>query len=185
MQPREGAGQNHRPPRRGVARANRAGRRAGAAAYARDVLRSDYFGQNCSIARALETVGERWTLLIVRELLRRPRRFSQLERTLGIAKNVLAARLEKLVSLDIVEKVPYTTGAERHEYRLTGKGQDLFYVINALMAWGDTYEAPDGPPAVFEHTCGHPAGHRVVCQTCGEPVTPANVHAIAGPGLGA
>jgi DNA-binding HxlR family transcriptional regulator len=147
------------------------------------VLKSDYFGQSCSVARALEAVGERWTLLIIRELLRRPRRFADLERKLAIAKNVLSARLAKLTELEIVEKVPYTTTRDWNEYRLTEKGQDLFYVVQALMAWGDLYEAPDGAPAVFEHDCGHPAGHMVVCEHCGEAVTPANVHVIAGPGL--
>lgn len=147
------------------------------------VLKNDYFGQNCSIARTLEIVGERWTLLIIRELIRRPRRFAQLERSLGIAKNVLTARLEKLVELDVVEKAPYTDQRDWNEYRLTTKGQDLFYVVHALMAWGDTYEAPDGAPAVFEHTCGHPAGHKVVCESCGEEITPSSVRVVPGPGL--
>jgi DNA-binding HxlR family transcriptional regulator len=147
------------------------------------VLKSDYFGQSCSIARALEAIGERWTLLIIRELLRRPRRFADLERKLGVAKNVLSTRLAKLTELEIVEKIPYTDARDWNEYRLTEKGQDLFYVVQALMAWGDRYEAPDGAPAVFEHECGHPAGHKVVCERCGEVVTAANVDVIAGPGL--
>lgn len=147
------------------------------------VLKSDYFGQSCSIARALEAVGERWTLLIVRELLRRPRRFADLERKLRIAKNVLSSRLAKLTELEIVEKVPYTTARDWNEYRLTEKGQDLFYVVQALMAWGDRYEAPDGAPAIFEHDCGHPAGHKVVCEHCGQAIAPADVHVVAGPGL--
>lgn len=149
------------------------------------MLKSDYFGQNCSIARSLEIVGERWTLLIVRELIRRPRRFAQLERSLGIAKNVLTARLEKLVELAVVEKVPYSNRRDWNEYRLTAKGRDLFFVVNALMAWGDVYEAPHGPPAVVEHACGHPAGHKVVCEGCGGEVTPTNVRIVAGPGFSA
>jgi len=146
------------------------------------MLKSDYFGQNCSIARALEVVGERWTLLIVRELLRRPCRFARLERKLGIAKNILATRLEKLEALGIVEKIPYTTARDWNEFRLTDKGSDLFFAVNALMAWGDSYLSPDGAPVVMEHSCGHPAGHKVVCEACGQEITPDNVHATAGPG---
>lgn len=146
------------------------------------MLKNEYTGQNCSIARTLEAVGERWTLLIVRELLRRPHRFAELERTLGIAKNVLTNRLDKLVGLEIVEKAPYTEARDWNDYRLTRKGKDLFPVISALMAWGDRYEAPNGPPVIFEHECGHAAGHRLVCAYCGDDVAPRAVRVIAGPG---
>lgn len=146
------------------------------------MLRSDYSGQNCSIARALEDVGERWTLLIVRELLRRPHRFAELERRLGIAKNVLSNRLDKLVEREIVEKVPYTDARDWNNYRLTRKGKDLFPVISALMAWGDKYEAPNGPPVVFEHECGHAAGHKLVCAYCGDDIVPRALSVTAGPG---
>lgn len=146
------------------------------------MLQSEYTGQNCSIARSLEAVGERWTLLIVRELLRGPQRFGHLEQTLGIAKNVLATRLDKLVDREIVEKVPYSDTRDWNEYRLTRKGRDLFPVINALMAWGDRYDSPDGPPVVLEHHCGHPAGHRVVCEHCGEDLRLRDVRSVDGPG---
>ena len=109
------------------------------------MLGSTYEGQNCSIARALESVGERWTLLIVRELLRGPQRFSDLAAALDISKNVLAARLDKLVDLKIVAKSQYEAARDWNEYSLTRKGYDLFPVVNALMAWGDRYEAPDRP----------------------------------------
>ena len=93
---------------------------------------------NCSIARSLESVGERWTLLIVRELLRRPHRFAELERKLGIAKNVLTIRLGKLVELGIVEKVAYTEARDWNDYRLSRKGKDLFpVIIKALDDAGD------------------------------------------------
>ena len=146
------------------------------------MLNSEYTGQNCSIARSLEAIGERWTLLIVRELLRRPHRFAELERKLGIAKNVLTNRLDKLVDLGIVEKAPYTEARDWNDYRLTRKGKDLFPVISALMAWGDRYRAPDGPPVIFEHECGHAAGHKLVCAYCGDDVVPRAVKVIAGPG---
>ena len=146
------------------------------------MLNSDYTGQNCSIARSLEVVGERWTLLIVRELMRRPHRFAELERTLGIAKNVLTTRLGKLVEQGIVEKVAYTEARDWNDYRLTRKGKDLFPVISALMAWGDRYKAPNGPPVIFEHECGHAAGHKLVCAYCGDDIAPRSVRVIAGPG---
>ncbi|MBH0777920.1 winged helix-turn-helix transcriptional regulator [Nocardia bovistercoris] len=146
------------------------------------MLNNDYTGQNCSISRALEAVGERWTLLIVRELMRRPHRFAELERKLRIAKNILTVRLEKLVALGIAEKVPYSDSRDRNEYRLTRKGRDLFPVLSALMAWGDRYSAPDGPPVIFEHECGHAAGHKLVCAYCGDDVGLRSIRAIAGPG---
>lgn len=146
------------------------------------MLKNDYEGQNCSIARSLEAVGERWTLLVVRELLRRPHRFAELKGRLGIATNVLTIRLDKLVNDGIVEKVPYTEARDWNDYRLTRKGKDLFPVISALMAWGDKYEAPDGPPVIFRHECGHSAGHKLVCAHCGERVSPRAVRVVAGPG---
>jgi DNA-binding HxlR family transcriptional regulator len=146
------------------------------------MLNSEYTGQNCSIARSLEAVGERWTLLIIRELLRRPHRFAELERKLGIAKSMLATRLDKLVDGGIVEKTPYTQARDWNDYRLTRKGKDLFPVVSALMAWGDRYEAPEGPPVIFEHQCGHATGHKLVCAYCDEEVIPREVKVIAGPG---
>jgi DNA-binding HxlR family transcriptional regulator len=147
------------------------------------MLRNDYDSQTCSVARALEAVGERWTLLIVRELLRRPQRFTDLERTLGIAKNVLSARLEKLLALEIVSATPVADPRDWSTYGLTEKGTALFPVVAALMAWGDTYEAPNGPPAVFVHDCGHPAGHKLICVHCEQDLVIADVRVTAGPGL--
>jgi DNA-binding HxlR family transcriptional regulator len=146
------------------------------------MLGSKYDGQNCSIARALESVGERWTLLIVRELLRGPQRFSDLEAALEISKNVLATRLDKLIDLKIVAKSQYEAARDWSEYSLTRKGYDLFPVVNALMAWGDRYEAPDGPPVVIRHACGHPAGHLVVCEHCREDLRLKSVIEVPGPG---
>ena len=147
------------------------------------MLYSDYATQNCSVARALEAVGERWTLLIIRELLRGPRRFSQLERDLQVSKNVLASRLEKLIVFGIADKPMGSDERPASRYELTPKGRDLFPVITALMAWGDAYEAPDGPPAVFVHSCGQPAGHHLVCDHCGDTVDVDTITVEAGPGL--
>ena len=146
------------------------------------MLGTEYTGQTCSVARALEVVGERWTLLIVRELLLKSRRFSDLERRIGVSKNILSNRLDKLVRLGVVEAVTYEDARDWCRYELTEKGRALYPVISALMAWGDAYDAPDGPPAIVEHACGHPAGHRLVCEACGEPVDAHNVHVRPGPG---
>lgn len=142
------------------------------------MLKNDYVTQECSVARTLEVVGERWTLLIVRELLRRPRRFLELERVLLVAKNILTNRLEKLVELGIVEKEAVSPSRDWGEYKLTRKGRDLFPVVNALMAWGDRYAAPDGPPMVLGHKCGHSPGHKVVCECCGEELRLEDMHII-------
>ena len=140
------------------------------------MLKNDYAEQDCSVARSLEVVGERWTLLIVRELLKRPNRFLELEHTLAIATNVLISRLEKMTTLGIVEKESLMSSRDWSEYRLTSKGRDLFPVINALMAWGDKYAAPDGPPIVLKHTCGKSAGHKLVCASCGEDLDQRDLH---------
>ena len=146
------------------------------------MLGNDYTDQNCSVARALEAVGERWTLLIVRELLLKPRRFSDLERRLPVSKNVLTTRLDKLLSHGIVETVPYDEARAWKTYRLTARGRDLFPIISALMAWGDAHAAPHGAPMIVKHACGHPAGHRIVCESCGEALHATNVHVVPGPG---
>ena len=140
------------------------------------------YHQFCAVARTLDAIGSRWTLLIVRELLRGPQRFSDLEAALEISKNVLAARLDKLVDQKIVAKSQYEAARDWNEYSLTRKGYELFPVVNALMAWGDRYEAPEGPPVVIRHVCGHPAGHMVVCEHCREALSIKSVIEVPGPG---
>jgi DNA-binding HxlR family transcriptional regulator len=105
------------------------------------VLNRTYEGQDCPIARALEIVGERWTLLIVRDVLVGPCRFDQLQASLGIARNVLADRLNRLVEEGILERVPYSKRPPRHEYRLTDKGRELEPALSALRRWGDQFVA--------------------------------------------
>ena len=134
------------------------------------MLKDDYPGQSCSIARTLEIVGERWTLLIVRELIRKPRRFLELEHALGMAKNVLTSRLAKLQATGIVEKEAVVENRDWGTYVLTRKGRDLFPVINAMMSWGDRHAAPDGPPITLLHSCGGKVGHKLVCECCGGDV---------------
>jgi DNA-binding HxlR family transcriptional regulator len=137
---------------------------------------------NCSVARTLDIVGEWWTLLIVRNLMFGQRRFEEIQGDLGIARNILSDRLNTLVDAGIVDRVKYMDHPERYEYTLTDKGRDLWQVIAVLMAWGDKWAAPDGPPLVFKHSCGHVAEPRVVCSECGEPMRYENVRAKAGPG---
>src|SRR3954470_5916022 len=99
------------------------------------MLNRDYEGQNCSVARALEVVGERWTLLIVRDVLLGLRRFDELQKSLGIARNVLTDRLNRLVEDGVLEKARYSERPERFEYQLTAKGQDLNIALAGLRQW--------------------------------------------------
>ncbi len=138
---------------------------------------------NCSVARTLDIVGEWWTLLIVRDLMLGERRFEAIQADLGIARNILSDRLTTLVANEVVSKVKYHEHPERYEYHLTDKGADLFPVIAALMAWGDKWSAPDGPPLVMRHTCEGRGQPLTVCDSCGEPMDLAHVRAKAGPGL--
>ena len=111
------------------------------------MLKRDYAGQNCSIARALEIVGERWTLLIVRDAFLGLRRFDQFQESLGIARNVLTDRLNRLVEEGVLERVRYSERPARYEYRLTRKGRDLQIALAGLRQWGDAYVS-EKPPRV-------------------------------------
>src|SRR6266566_2025143 len=112
------------------------------------VLKSDYEGQICSVARALEIVGERWTLLIIRDAFLGLRRFEEFQASLGIARNVLTQRLNNLVEQGIFKRVRYSERPERYEYRLTRKGRDLNIALSALRQWGDQH-ADKKPPRVL------------------------------------
>jgi DNA-binding HxlR family transcriptional regulator len=103
------------------------------------MLNREYEGQNCSIARALEIVGERWTLLIIRDVFLGIRRFDELQESLGVARNVLTDRLNRLVGEGVLERVPYSQRPTRYEYRLTAKGRDLNIALSGLRQWGDKY----------------------------------------------
>jgi DNA-binding HxlR family transcriptional regulator len=148
------------------------------------MLGNDYRSQNCSIARTLEIVGERWSILVLRDVFLGVRRFDALQRNLGVARNVLATRLERLVGEGILEKVPYQERPPRYEYRLTEKGLDLWPIIVELLRWGDRYAAsPEGPPVVLRHRdCGGRLGDRRICERCGRPLGVHDVRAerVAG-----
>lgn len=127
----------------------------------------------CSIARSMAVLGERWTLVILREAFMRARRFEDYQQGTGIARNILTDRLLKLVEAGILERRPYAEhpGRTLYEYRLTDKGIDLYPVLVALMQWGDRYGGLDQPPLTLEHgACGQVSTPRFVCSECGEEV---------------
>ena len=129
----------------------------------------------CSIARALDIVGEKWALLAVREVFLGNRRFDEMIRRTGAPRDTLAARLRTLVANGILERRQYSEHPARYEYRLTEAGRDLYPVIVTLMRWGDKHLAgPDGPPLVLEHHCGHQFVAQLTCEACGEPATPGS-----------
>src|SRR3954469_18453658 len=147
------------------------------------MLGRDYDTQVCSVARALEVVGERWSLLVLRDAFLGVRRFDDFQRSLGVARNVLQSRLERLVEEGILERQLYQERPPRHEYRLTEKGVDLWPVIVALMKWGDRHLYPDGPPVVIEHRdCGGQVDDRRICTRCGAPLEARDVRPRPGPG---
>jgi DNA-binding HxlR family transcriptional regulator len=115
------------------------------------VLKRDYEGQDCSVARTLEIVGERWTLLIVRDASLGLRRFEQFQESLGIARNVLTDRLNRLVDEGILERTRYNERPPRYEYRLTAKGEELRLALAGLRQWGDKYLS-ERPPRILRRT---------------------------------
>ena len=149
------------------------------------MLGRTYERENCSAARALELVGERWSLLIMRDaMFAGARRFTEFERSLGIASNVLAARLERFTENGLMESRRAPDGGEVREYVLTPKGLDLEPVILALSAWGDRWAAPDGAPIVYEHErCSGSVHLELRCETCGVSLPPGEIVAIPGPGM--
>jgi DNA-binding HxlR family transcriptional regulator len=125
-----------------------------------------YDTANCSIAAALSIVGYKWTFLVLREAFNGVRRFDDMQGRTGMPRQVLSSRLSRLVEEGILRKVPYREAGQRArvEYRLTDKGVELFPVIVALMAWGDKYSAPDGPPVELTHRdCGAPVELQLAC----------------------
>ncbi len=148
------------------------------------MLGNDYNSQTCSIAGALAVVGERWSLLIVRNVFLGVRRFEQMQSNLGIARNVLQTRLQRLVEQGVLERKLYQQHPPRHEYRLTEKGLDLWPTVVALMQWGDRHAAPAaGPPVVLEHRgCGGRVDEHRVCEKCAKRLTARESRARPGPG---
>jgi DNA-binding HxlR family transcriptional regulator len=143
--------------------------------------RVSFKDMDCSVAQTLEVVGEWWTMLIVRDAFLGVRRFDEFQARLGIARNVLTNRLDRLVEHDILVRVPYQDRPVRHEYRLTDKGQDLFHLLTAMRQWGDKWAAPAGRPLQLVHEgCGQVADAVPACSACGERLGPHNVHTVPG-----
>lgn len=148
------------------------------------MLHNTYAGQTCSVARTLELVGERWTLLILRDAFLGIRRFDDFQRSLGVARNVLNTRLQRLVESGLLERRLYQERPQRHEYVLTGTGLELWPAIVALMQWGDRHLAGEGgPPLLLEHRgCGGRMTDKRTCERCGAELGPRDVRAFPGPG---
>jgi DNA-binding HxlR family transcriptional regulator len=146
--------------------------------------RKTFARMNCSIARALELVGEWWTMLILREAFLGTRRFHDFQCNLGIARNILSARLKKLVARGILERVSGPDGGRRLEYRLTDKGRDFFPVLMALMQWGDRWVAGSdrAPIRVVDLLSGGEIAEIQVTTHDGKPLRPGDVRIMPGPG---
>jgi len=145
--------------------------------------RKSFADMDCSVAQCLEIVGEWWTMLIIRDAFLGVTRFEDFQKRLGISRNILQQRLAKLVEAGVLKRVPYSEHPPRDDYRLTDKGRDLWPVLTAMRQWGDAHAAPDGPPLEVVHDrCGVAGTQILVCEHCGEPVGPRDVHAVPGAG---
>jgi DNA-binding HxlR family transcriptional regulator len=131
--------------------------------------RTDFGRMNCSIARAIDILGEPWTPLILRDLLLGFTQFDEMQRDLGVSTNILADRLRRLTTDGVIERRRYGAHPKRYEYRLTDKGRDAVPILLALVAWGDRWEAGGaGPPTDIIHTrCGKPTAAVAHCGACG------------------
>ena len=152
--------------------------------YHGDMRKVSFADMDCSIAQTLELVGEWWTLLIIRDVFLGVRRFDDFVDRLGISRNVLTDRLDKLVAADILERRAYDTGRGRYDYVLTERGRALWPVLTALRQWGDEWILGEGnEPLVLRHTaCGHVTHVETSCDVCGEVIDAAAVRAEPGPG---
>jgi DNA-binding HxlR family transcriptional regulator len=147
------------------------------------VERKSFEDMRCSVAQCLEIVGEWWTMLLIRDAFHGVRRFDDFQGRLGIARNVLAQRLQKLVAAGILDKHAYQDHPPRYEYLLTAKGRDLWPVLTSLRQWGDKHAAPEGAPVEIVHQpCGHASEFVLTCAHCGQHVQHADVRMRRGPG---
>ncbi len=141
--------------------------------------------QSCSIARSAAIFGDRWTLLILREIFMRIRRFSDLQKTLGITKHRLSDRLNRLLEAGILYKELYDEAHKRFEYKLTEKGLELYPILIAIVQWGDKWESDDdGVPMEYIHKdCGKLALPKLCCTECDGEIHARNTVAKPGPGV--
>jgi DNA-binding HxlR family transcriptional regulator len=138
----------------------------------------------CSVARTVSVIGDRWTLLILRDCFLRVRRFDAFQERLGITRPLLATRLRKLVKDGVLTKVAYQQRPTRYEYRLTPKGLDLYPIVISIVHWGDVHmSGRKGRPLLHEHDlCGKTFDPVMTCSRCGEVLNPRQVHVHRGPG---
>ena len=147
--------------------------------------RTDTSQWPCTIARAVDVLGDSWNLLLLREACLGVRRFDDFQRSLGIGRNILTMHLGVLVEQGLLDRVEYQRRPLRHEYRLTDKGRDVYPVLAAMAAWGDRWlTGPEGSPLQLHHTtCGHDMHADVVCSECAAPIHVRDVRAKPGPGF--
>jgi DNA-binding HxlR family transcriptional regulator len=138
----------------------------------------------CSLARTVAVIGDRWSLLILRECFLRNRRFETFQSSLGITRHLLADRLKKLVRFGVLRKIPYQEYPKRYEYILTQKGLDLYPIIMSIVHWGNVHMVDTrGRPLLHEHkNCGHMFDPVMVCSECSEPLAAKAVRVHPGPG---
>ncbi len=146
--------------------------------------RTDTSGWPCTIARSADVLGDHWNLLLIRQACLGTRRFEDFQRALGIGRNILSLRLNRLVDEGILQRVSYQEHPPRDEYRLTEKGREVYPILAAMAAWGDRWlTGPEGTPLVLHHTtCDHDMHAVVVCSECAEPIDVREVRARFGPG---
>lgn len=146
--------------------------------------RSSFLDMNCSVAQSLEQIGEWWTMLIIRDALLGVRRFEDFQSDLGIARNVLASRLDGLVEHGIMWRRQYNDRPVRHEYLLTDKGKDLWKVVTAIRQWGDEWvvDSGDEPVVLVHDDCGEVCHAEPHCSQCGEVLERRHIHVEGGPG---
>lgn len=145
---------------------------------------NDLEQERCSVARTVSVIGDRWTLLVLRDCFLGVRRFEEFQQRLTISRPMLADRLGKLVKVGVLKKIAYQEAPVRHEYRLTAKGMDLHPIIMAIVHWGDVHMAGKaGPPLLHRHVgCGHLFDPVTVCSECSAALKAKDVAVERGPG---
>jgi DNA-binding HxlR family transcriptional regulator len=140
--------------------------------------------EQCSLARTVAVIGDRWSLLILRECFLRVRRFEEFQSRLGITRHLLADRLKKFVRYGVLRRARYQESPARYEYILTQRGLDLYPVVMSIVHWGDTHMVDErGRPLLHQHkNCGKFFDPVMICSECGEPVGAKQVHTHPGPG---
>ncbi len=134
--------------------------------------------RECSVARTLEIIGEKWSVLVLREVFSGVRRFDRIQANTGAPRDVLTRRLRTLIAHDVLERRQYSTHPPRYEYGLTPAGKELAPVLLTLQQWGDRHLYTDEPPVTYEHTCGDMFEPLLVCAKCREPVRPRDLRIL-------